>query len=118
MTPCQNGNTGVSESEEAAMRRHDQITLEQARRVGDSLYLDWEQVDIEQFRQGLMGFSRSDSDYRGLFLAGKTVLAHMQQFPDYIIRLARLRAEARVLPAGTKRSTQRGTFTASRPPQR
>ncbi len=84
------------------MKKHAQITLEQARRVGDSLYLDWDQVDMEQFRQGLMGYSRQDSDYRGLSLAGRTVLAHMQQFPDYVVRLARLRAEARAVRGGLK----------------
>ncbi len=85
------------------MRKQQQITLEQARRVGDSLYLDWNQVDLEQFRQGLMGYHRLDSDYKGVFLAGRTVLAHMRQFPDYFVRLARLRAEAKVFPAGMKR---------------
>src|SRR5512140_3411456 len=79
-----------------------EITLEQARRIGNSLYLDWEQVDIEQFRQGLMGYHRQGSDYRGLLLAGRTVMAHMQQFPDYFVRLARLRAEARVHSTGPK----------------
>lgn len=85
------------------MKKRTQITLEQARRVGDSLYLDWNQVDLEQFRQGLMGRYRLDSDYRGLLLAGKTVLQHMQQFPDYFVRLARIRAEAKAFPRGIER---------------
>ena len=84
------------------MRKQKQITLEQARRIGDSLYLDWDQVDLEQFRQGLTGYYRMDTDYRGVLRAGRAVLAHMQQFPDYFVRLARLRAEARVFPAGRK----------------
>jgi hypothetical protein len=82
------------------MRRRREISSEEARRVGDSLYLDWDQVDLEQFRQGLMGYQRQGSDYRGVLLAGRTVLAHMQQFPDYFVRLARLRAEAKHAAAG------------------
>jgi hypothetical protein len=81
------------------MKKHREITLEQARRIGDSLYLDWEQVDLEQFRQGLMGFRREGSEYHGVLMAGRTVMQHMEQFPDYFVRLARLRAEARMYPA-------------------
>ncbi len=83
------------------MKKAKQITPRQARLIGDCLYLDWEQVDLEQFRQGLMGYHREDCGAGGslsteLLLAGRAVLAHMQQFPDYHVRLARLRAEARV----------------------
>ena len=82
------------------MKKRTKVTLDQARRIGDSLYLDWDQVDLEQFRQGLMGYRRRNSDYLGVLEAGQTVLAHMQQFPDYFVRLARLRAEARLYPTG------------------
>ncbi len=83
------------------MKKAKQITTSQARLIGDCLYLDWEQVDLEQFRQGLMGYHREGGCMSGsvtteVLLAGKAVLAHMQQFPDYHVRLARLRAEARV----------------------
>lgn len=84
------------------MRKRKQITPRQARLVGDCLYLDWEQVDLEQFRQGLMGYHRQadpnlkpGSNDPGVFLAGRTVLAHMEQIPDYFVRLARLRAEVK-----------------------
>ena len=76
------------------MRKQKKLTLEEARLVGESLYLDWDQVDLEQFRRGLMGVQarspknrRAQSNYHGVLLAGKTVLAHMQQFPDYFVRL-------------------------------
>ncbi len=91
------------------MKKRQQITPRQARQVGDCLYLDWEQVDLEQFRQGLMGMHRQDArrheagaGYWEVVLAGRTVLAHMQQFPDYFVRLARLRAEARAHPGGRR----------------
>jgi hypothetical protein len=91
------------------MRKRKQITPRQAQLVGDCLYLDWEQVDLEQFRQGLMGYHRQagpnlqpGSDDLGVFLAGRTVLAHMEQFPDYFVRLARLRAEVKARTGARK----------------
>ncbi|MBC7877911.1 MAG: hypothetical protein H7Y59_12150 [Anaerolineales bacterium] len=82
------------------MKNQKQISTKEAKCIGDSLYIDWEQVDLEQFRQGLMGHRKKatlNSDtrliYDGVLLTGRLVLAHMQQFPDYVIRLARLRAE-------------------------
>src|SRR5512140_1121654 len=93
------------------MKKRKQISLRQARLVGDCLYLDWEQVDLEQFRQGLMGYRRVARDEASAaspeaLLAGRTVLQHMQQFPDYVVRLARLRAEARV-----RATTKKGQAT-------
>ncbi len=89
------------------MSKQRNLTLEEAKRIGESLYLDWEQVDIEQFRRGLMGIrarsaknKRTQSNYHGVLLVGKTVMAHMQQFPDYFVRLARIRAEAKAHQAG------------------
>ena len=37
------------------MKKRKQISIDAARRVGESLHIDWEQVDLEEFRQGLMG---------------------------------------------------------------
>ena len=83
------------------MKKQKRISAEEARRIGESLYLDWEQVDLEQFRQGLMeNQAQEDTDpetgmpYDGVLQTGKVVLAHMQEFPDYFTRLEKLRAEA------------------------
>lgn len=89
------------------MKKGKQVSLRQARLIGDCLYLDWAQVDLEEFRQGLMGYRRqrgvgSISGYPAVVQAGKTVMEHMQQFPDYFVRLARLRAEARAHTGGKK----------------
>ncbi len=88
------------------MKKSKQITLKQAQLIGDCLYLDWDQVDLEQFRQGLMGYRRAGAkgaaEYSEVLLAGRTVLAHMQQIPDYFVRLARLRAEVRANTGGKK----------------
>ena len=81
------------------MKKRKHISLEQARHVGEALHIDWEQVDLEEFRQGLMGHRREAIEtepgltYQGLLLTGKVVLAHMQEFPDYYSRLAKMEAE-------------------------
>lgn len=79
-----------------------QISADEARRIGDSLYIDWDQVDLEQFRRGLMGNHKQrgiDPEtglaYDRVLLSGRVVLNHMQQIPDYFVRLAKLRAEVR-----------------------
>ncbi len=85
------------------MKKPKQITPKQARLIGNCLYLNWESVDLAQFRQGLMGYRRQDaagaSVDEEVLLAGRTVLAHIEQFPDYFVRLAKLRAEAHLKKA-------------------
>jgi hypothetical protein len=83
------------------MKKQKQISPEEAKRIGESLHIDWDQVDLEQFRQGLMGNHKPESidpetglTYDSVLLAGKIVQTHMQEFPDYFTRLARLKAEA------------------------
>ncbi len=84
------------------MKKRNQISLDEARRIGDCLYVDWDQINLDEFRQGLMGRQRlggvsaeAGAAYDGVVLSGKAVLAHMQQIPDYVVRLAKLRAELR-----------------------
>ena len=82
------------------MKKRKQISSDEAKRIGDSLYIDWDQIDLEQFRQGLMGTHKQKAMdpetgrlYDSVLLTGRIILAHMQEFPDYFTRLARLRAE-------------------------
>jgi hypothetical protein len=89
------------------MKKRKKINLDEAKRIGDSLYIDWDQVDIEQFRQGLMGNHKqvamdpeTELTYDGVLLSGKVILAHMQEFPDYFTRLAKLKAEVDEYRAG------------------
>lgn len=84
------------------MKQRKQISLDDAKRIGESLYIDCDQIDLEQYRQGLMGNHKqvtADPETRlvfdGLLLSGRLVLEHMQEFPDYFTRLEKLRAEAR-----------------------
>lgn len=82
------------------MKRRKQISSEEAKLIGESLYIDWDQVDLDQFHQGLLGKSKqrtldpqTELAYDGVLLTGQIVLAHMQEFPDYFTRLAKLKAE-------------------------
>ena len=89
------------------MKKQKPISLDQAQRVGESLHIDWEQVDLEKFRQGLMEKHEAGAldpetglTYDSVLLTGKVVLAHMQEFPDYLNRLAKLKQEVDEYQAG------------------
>ncbi len=91
------------------MKKRGQISPDEARRIGESLHIDWGQVDLEQFRQGLMGnYQHTAVDpitgltYDGLIQTGKVVLAHAQEIPDYFSRLAKLEAEVDDYKAGRR----------------
>jgi len=91
------------------MKKRKQISTDEAKRVGESLHIDWEQVDLEEFRQGLMGNHKEGAidpetglTYEGVLLTGKVVLAHMEEFPDYFTRLAKLKAEVDDFQAGRR----------------
>jgi hypothetical protein len=91
------------------MKKQTQISSEEARRIGEALRIDWNQVDLEQFRQGLMGNETGNIDpetgpiYDGVLMTGKIVLNHMQEFPDYFTRLARLEEEAQSYQSRSRR---------------
>ena len=91
------------------MKKRKQISIDEARRVGESLHLDWEQVDLEEFRQGLMGNHKPGTidpetglAYEDVLLTGKVVLEHMEEFPDYFSRLAKLKEEVDEYQAGRR----------------
>jgi len=82
------------------MKKRKQISSEEAKRIGEALCIDWDQVDLEQFRQGLMGNNKSEAidpemrqSYDGVLVTGKIVLAHMHEIPDYFSRLEKLEME-------------------------
>jgi hypothetical protein len=78
-----------------------QIDVEEARKVGTALGMDWTKVDPEQFRRGLEvelehGARDSETNVTNdeLTLTGKIAWAHLKEFPDYYARLDKLEAEA------------------------
>jgi hypothetical protein len=78
------------------MKKRKQVTLDEAKRIGDSIYIDWGYVNLEQFRRGLMEIDNMDHEtepFDGVLRTGKVVLTHVQEFPDYFARLEKLKAE-------------------------
>lgn len=77
------------------------VGADEARAVGDSLGIDWQTIDLEQFRRGLeveLEHGAHDpetnvtNDDPGL--TGRIAWAHLKEFPDYYTRLDRLETEA------------------------
>ena len=84
------------------MSKSKQFTADEAKRIGDSLSIDWSQVDVEQFHMGLVvelehGTKDPETNVTNddKNLTGKIALAHLKEFPDYYTRLAALEAEAK-----------------------
>lgn len=77
------------------------FTTEEAKRIGDALGIDWSKFDVEQFRKGLdveLEHGRRDPATNVTnddpMLTGKIALAHLNEFPDYYTRHAKMEEEA------------------------
>ena len=84
------------------MSEEQRTTLDEARRVGDQIGVDWDRFDLEQFRAGMdveyeHGSHDPQTDVTGddPLTTGKIALAHMKEFPDYYDRLERMEEEAK-----------------------
>lgn len=95
-----------------------QFSLEDARRIGDSLGINWRHVDLKQFRMGLameLEYVTEDPETRAssgdMSMTGKIALAHLKEFPNYYARLATTEAEAekRWSADGKTLNARRGT---------
>ena len=76
-------------------------TIEEARRVGDAIGVDWNRFSLEQFRTGMdVEFEHGSHDpqtdvtHDDPIVTGKIALAHMKEYPDYYERLERMETEA------------------------
>lgn len=76
-------------------------TTEEARRIGDQIGVDWDRIDLEQFRAGMdveyeHGTRDPETDVTGddPVTTGKIAHAHLREFPDYYERLERMEREA------------------------
>lgn len=78
------------------------FTKDEAKRIGESLGVDWSKFDIEQFRMGLdvelehgsheLSTNVTDNDET---ITGKIALAHLNEFPDYYTRLQKMESQAK-----------------------
>ncbi len=86
------------------MAERTSFTTEDARRVGEQIGIDWASApfDVEQFRRGMevelehglhdLLTNVTDDDP---VVTGKIALAHLNEFPDYYVRLERMEEEAK-----------------------
>lgn len=79
--------------EEPRFRR---FSNSEAKRIGDSIKVDWAKVPLEEFRAGLtveMEHGRHDPQtdvtHNDLVKTGKIVLAHLKEDPRYYSRIRR-----------------------------
>jgi hypothetical protein len=76
------------------------FTLEEAKRIGEELGIDWSKFDVEQFRMGLdVELEHGVRDLQtnvtndNEMITGKIALAHLNEFPDYYTRLEKMEKE-------------------------
>ena len=77
------------------------FTAEQAKKIGEQLGIKWDKYDVEQFRRGMdveleHGTVDANTDVTNddPLTTGKIALAHLNEFPDYYIRLDKMEEEA------------------------
>jgi hypothetical protein len=83
------------------MNRITEISMDEAREIGNQLKIDWTKVDLKEFHSGLAvelehGAHDPETDVTGdnMLLTGKIAWAHLKEFPDYYSRLKQLESEA------------------------
>ena len=76
------------------------FTSEEAKLMGEQFNIDWSKFDIEQFRMGMdveLEHGTVDPNTNVTnddpLMTGKIALAHLNEFPDYYTRLAKMEAE-------------------------
>jgi len=77
------------------------FTTEEAKSLGDKVGINWEEVDLEQFRMGLaveMEHGAQDPETNvtnnNPTTTAKIAWAHLKEMPDYYTRLAAMEAKA------------------------
>lgn len=78
-----------------------QFTASEAEEVGQKLGVKWDKFDVEQFRMGMdvelehgVRDPATNVTNNDPLTTGKIALAHLEEFPDYYTRLAKMEKEA------------------------
>lgn len=78
-----------------------QFTVDEAKRIGEQIGIDWNDVDLEEFRKGLAvemehgsHDPKTDVTHDDPLMTGKIAWAHINEYPDYYTRLAAMEQEA------------------------
>ena len=79
------------------------FTLEDAKRIGNQLSVNWIKIDPEQFMKGLetelehgLVNPLTNVTNDNLLITGKIALAHLNEYPDYYKRLEIMEKEAQL----------------------
>ena len=79
-----------------------EFTLEEARKIGEEIGVDFSQYNLEEFRMGLTvelehGLHDPETNVTNSdeYLTGKIAWAHLKEIPDYYTRLLRMEEEAK-----------------------
>ncbi len=78
-----------------------QFTADEATRIGAQIGIDWQHVELEEFRKGLAvemehgsHDPKTDVTHDDPLLTGKIAWAHINEYPDYYTRLGQMEKEA------------------------
>jgi hypothetical protein len=78
-----------------------EFTTDEARQIGDTIGVDWNKYDLEQFRMGLAIELEHGADDPEInvtngdpIMTGKIAWAHLKEIPDYYTRLEKMEKEA------------------------
>ena len=78
------------------------FTADEAKKIGDSLGINWAKTNLDEFAYGLhVELEHGSEDGRtnvtndDPFVTGKIAWAHLNEFADYYTRLERLEEEAK-----------------------
>jgi len=78
-----------------------EIKVEEAKKIGESIGIDWTKIDLEQFRMGLaveLEHGAHDAQTNVTnddeIMTGKIAWAHLKEIPDYYTRLSQMEKEA------------------------
>ena len=76
-------------------------TIDEAKRVGDQIRMDWMRYELEEFRRGMdveyehgLTDPQTDVIHDDPIMTGKIALAHIKEFPDYDERFEKMEADA------------------------
>lgn len=77
------------------------FTADEAKKIGDLISVDWNKVDLEQFRRGLEVESEHGANdpetnvtNNDPQMTGKIAWAHLKEISDYYTRLDKMESEA------------------------
>jgi len=91
----------MKDVEEQKMETKKHFTVSEAKDIGEKLGIIWDKFDVEQFRMGMdvelehgLREPATNVTNNDPLTTGKIALAHLNEFPDYYTRLAKMEKEA------------------------